>query len=120
MMEGGVTAVATPKPAGKGKAKAKAKPPPTPMAAEDLAGLLNEASDSMTAHKEGVDNLKQQRRSLVAEKRVITKQIKNEKKSQAKKDKVMAKRTTWSLVAELEKRMAAKTSREAAQRGGSE
>ena len=89
------------------KPKAKAKSHSRKLQAEELAGLVIEASECMSAHKEGVEALKQQRSAKIAEKRALSKQIRKEKKTQVKKDKVIAKRSTWTLVAELERRMAA-------------
>ena len=91
------------------KPKAKAKSGARKLQAEELAGLLNEATESMAAHKQSVASLKQERSAKVAEKRALTKKIRKERRAQVRKDKVIARRSTWTLVAELERRMAMQT-----------
>ena len=80
--------------------KAKAKSGARKLQAEELAGLMKEASEGMAAAKESVASLKQERSAKAAEKRALTKKIRSERRAQVKKDKVIAKRSTWTLVAE--------------------
>ena len=104
------TVVAAPAAAAASKGKGKGKSHPRKLEGAELAGLLNEAAENMTAHKKTIEDLKKDRSDALARKRDLSKKIKKEKKQQGKKDRVMAKRSTWSLVSELERRMAAPAS----------
>ena len=87
--------IATPKASAKGKGKSTPKPQTPKLEANQLASLLNEATERMTDHQDGIRELKQQRSKVIAEKRALSKAIKAEKRNSVKKDKVMARRSTW-------------------------
>ena len=71
-----------------------------------LTAFMLEQTEKMDSQSQKLTDLKEKRKQASAEKRAATKEIKQHRKYLAKKDRVMGKRSTWSLVAELEKRMA--------------
>ena len=102
-----------PKAKAKAKGPAQAKPHVSPVTTESLSEYVHHASEEMQEHKNTIVDLKNRRAAAAAEKRVVSQRIRKVKQNHAKRDKVMAKRSTWSLVAELEKRVAADKKKEA-------
>ena len=73
--------------------------------ASKLGKFLDEAKESMGAHDQENSDLKGKRSEATKAKRVLSQQMKQERKKRARTDKVLAKKPTWNLVAELEKRL---------------
>ena len=70
-----------------------------------LGKFLDEAKESMGAHDQKITELKSKRSEATKAKRVLSTQMKQEKRKRARTDKVLARKPTWNLVAELEKRL---------------
>ena len=91
---------AAPKPKAKGRAQRA-------VDATQIVPFVHEALDKMDVVKEEIGDMRKERAKAQAQKKEITKKIKTKQKNQAKKDKVLTKRTTFSLVTELERRCTA-------------
>ena len=75
------------------------------MSLEALTAFVEEKHLQQDKQAEKIQSLKDQRKAASAAKKAATKEIKKQKRFLAKKDQIIARRSTWSLVAELERRM---------------
>lgn len=77
------------------------------FSASVLETALMTQAESDAANVTKFKDLKAERAAMTQSKRKLTKDIKKMRKQQAKKDKVLSRRSTCTLVAELERRLAA-------------
>ena len=80
-----------------------------------LTAALHKSADEQNATEQLIVDLKVKRKAALDEKKEMAKQIRKVKKNAAKKDKVLARRSIHTLVAEVERRVAEQQKKSAAE-----
>ena len=88
------------------KPKSKKRQVVEPVSKEALSDFLAHGLGDMEAHEAGIKELKQARAKIKAEHRKASRELKKARTKRARLDVVLAKRPTWTLMAELQKRAA--------------